>query len=432
MPRALLATLWVTVVNIAIGQAPARLELVRCAAGADVPCVRARIALDANARIAMGQLNSADETTAWSGELAGNPLVGPGLAAARTTVLPMRLLILIDRGAAMSGEGIAFTRIALKSWLSTLDSAAIKVCVVGFDGRELRQTIMDAIFQSPGSAIASVDTLPAPASKGRSPLYSAILFGVRRVAAAIDSVRSSGGGVLVITMGRNDVGRGKDATDLLAGDVGLSQASTGVGSARQRTWIVALNPAAPLDELRTLAGPAGSVYTVALDPNAIASRLAAVAREFVSARELTFGVGAIGAAALGRTAVPGSVALHVDANRAAVAALAWRPPLIAMPAFQGVAEPAALSPALREALLLGVGGGGDRPFVALLIGVLVAGIWVLAPRLGWRDSFVANPAVRERATTTRTAVTGVKSEEGPPRKPEDITHQTARRTALRR
>jgi hypothetical protein len=103
-----------------------------------------------------------------------------------------------------------------------------------------------------------------------------------------------------------------------------------------------------------------------------------------------------------------------------------------MPTFQAVAEPSGLSPALREALLLGVGAGSNRPFVALLMAVLVAGIWLLALRVGWRESLGAVPVVRERASTTRTLATGVKTEEGAPRKPEDITHQTARRTAMSR
>ena len=432
MRRALLAVLGVTVARVGMAQVPARLELVRCTAGSDAPCLRARVTLDASARAAVGALDSVWQNAAWSGEIVGHPLVGPGLGAAPAEVLPTRLLILIDRGAAMSGEGIAFTRIALKSWLATLDTSAIKVAVVGFDGRDLPRQIADATFHSPGSAIASVDTLRAPASKGRSPLYSAILRGAQRVAAASDGAFGGNAGLLVISMGRNDLGRGKDAADLLAGPAGLSQAAAGVASTGPRIWILALSVNAPMAELHAMAGPAGSAYSVALDPNAIALRLAAIAREFIGARELTFGVGALGTAALGRTAAIGSAALSVGATRAAVAALAWRPPLIAMPAFQAVAEPSALSPALREALLLGVGAGSNRPVVALLMAVLVAGIWVLALRVGWRQSTVAAPTARERSTTTRTGAAGVTTEEGPPRQPEDITHQTARRTALRR
>lgn len=428
----LLLVLGGSVAHMGMAQVPGRLELVRCAAGADVPCLRARVTLAAYARAAVGQLDSGRESAAWRGELAGNPLVGPGLAAPSASVLRTRLLILIDRGPTMSGEGIAFTRIALKSWLATLDTATIRVALAGFDGRDLPRQILAATFQSPRTVLAALDSLPAPAPRGHSPLYSAILDGAQRVAAASDSVPGINGGLLVITMGRNDVGRGKDAEDFLAGDVGLGRASAGMDAAGKRAWIVALGTDAPMDELGKLAGAAGSAYAVALDPNAIALRLAAIAREFVSARELTFGVGAIGTAALGRAAMTGSATLRVGTNLAASAPLAWRPPLIAMPTFQAVAEPSALSPELREALLLGAGGGSNRPIVALLMAALVGGVWVLASRMGWRGLLVVVPAARERATTTRTVAASAGTEEGPPRKPDDITNQTARRTALRR
>ena len=109
MRRALLAVLGITVARVGMAQVPARLELVRCTAGSDAPCLRARVTLDASARAAVGALDSVWQNAAWSGEIVGHPLVGPGLGAAPAEVLPTRLLILIDRGAAMSGEGIACT-----------------------------------------------------------------------------------------------------------------------------------------------------------------------------------------------------------------------------------------------------------------------------------------------------------------------------------
>jgi hypothetical protein len=164
----------------------------------------------------------------------------------------------------------------------------------------------------------------------------------------------------------------------------------------------------------------------------VAPGLGTVPGALADQRELTFGIGAIGVSALARSAAFGSVELDVGADRATVARLTWRPPLVAMPTFQAVADPSALSPALREVLLLGAGGAGNRPVIALVMVLLVAGIWLVTQRLGWRELAVAAPASRERSTTTRTGAMGAMTEEGPPRKPEDITNQTARRTALRR
>jgi hypothetical protein len=103
-----------------------------------------------------------------------------------------------------------------------------------------------------------------------------------------------------------------------------------------------------------------------------------------------------------------------------------------MPAFQAVAEASTLSPALRESLLLGVGGSGNRPMIALCVALLVAATWLVTQRLGWRDLRVPVLTARERSATTRTDMAPVSTEGGPPRKPEDITNQTARRTALHR
>ena len=428
--RILLPVISAAVVHVVAGQSPARLELVRCDAASDVPCMRARVTPSAAGRIAAAQVDST-QIGAWSGTLAGNPLIGPGFAA-HVSVLPTRLLVLIDRGPAMAGDGIAFTRIALKSWLATLDSNSIRVAVAGFNGGDLAARIAEAPFRAPNAALASLDALPSPTPGGHSPLYSAALLGAQRVAAARDSAPGSVGGVLIVSMGRNDVGRGKAAAGLLAGSTGLTAAANGVSATGQRVWIMALDGNAPTDELGTLAGAGGSAAAISLDPNAIANRLAAISREFIATREWTFGVGAIGSGTLGRTAAFGSVRLRVGDRRIAVATLTWRPPLLAMPVFRAVAEPAALSPALREALLLGVGAGSNRPIVALLVAVLVAGAWLLAVRMGWRDFAVVAVTGSAGSTTTRTTTTSVTTEEGPPRRPEDITHQTARRTALRR
>jgi hypothetical protein len=432
MRNALTPLLAVMAVRGAVAQAPTRLELVRCAVGSEVPCLRARASLDPIARATAASVDSASERGAWSGELMGTRLAGPGVSVTPGTTSQTQLLILIDRGAAMSGEGIAFARIAVKAWLATLDSTAISVAVAGFDGRNLSQQIGMVAFQSPRAALALVDALPMPAPKEHSPLYTATLLGARRLIAQRDSMRGSVGGLLVITMGQNEIGRGRDGAAFLAGDAGLDQAAAGVSATALRTWIMALGASAPMDELGRLAGTNGSAYAVALDPNAISLRLGAVSREFDGGRELTFGVGALGTGNLGRTAGVGSTRLQVAGHAIRVAVLGWRPPLMALPVFRGVAQPTSLSPALRDALLPGAGGGSNRPFVALLVAVLVAVVWVLVLRLCWGAPMIDGARVRERLATTRTATLGVANDEAPPRKPEDITHQTARRTALGR
>ena len=108
----------------------------------------------------------------------------------------------------------------------------------------------------------------------------------------------------------------------------------------------------------------------------------------------------------------------------------WRPPLLAMPVFRGVADSSLLAPALREALIIGNSGGSDRPVIALLLAMLVGFAWVAVQRLGW-DKIEMSPK-REHGAVTRTTIGGTPDDEAPPRSPDDVTRQTARRTALRR
>ena len=101
-----------------------------------------------------------------------------------------------------------------------------------------------------------------------------------------------------------------------------------------------------------------------------------------------------------------------------------------MPTFQGIADSGALSPALREVLIAG-GSGTERPLIALVIAILALSVWLLVPRLAWIDRDERGPAPREPAITRSDTLVGELVETAP-RKPEDITHQTARRTAMHR
>ena len=101
-----------------------------------------------------------------------------------------------------------------------------------------------------------------------------------------------------------------------------------------------------------------------------------------------------------------------------------------MPAFRGVADSSLLAPAVREALIIGTVSGSDRPVIALLLATLLGFIWFAVQRLGWDENEMVQK--REHGATTRTAVAGAPDDEASPRSPEDVTRQTARRTALRR
>lgn len=408
-------------------QRPVRLELVRCTATSDAPCLRTTVPLDDVQRSLASRIDSARLAAAWSAALPGATLVGPGAALPGGQALPVDLLVLIDRGGAMTADGAAFTRTALASWLATLDSGSVRVAVLTLDDAATRQPVDSFTYRSPQAATALLAQLPPLSPRAPSPLLSAM---AAIAAGSPDTSRQRA--LLVLTAGRNQVGRGRDAARFLAGDSGLQIAARSAAARGIRTWVVAVGADSTAAMLRTLAGPRGSVFLEPADPNALAARLRAIAREFIGERHLTFGVTGDGVAGLARLSAVGTVTLRGEGDTTAATPVEWRPPLLAMPAFRGVADSAALGDALQEAMLLSPLGGSNRPMIALLLAAIVASGWLLLGRLGWREPAPVASARDRGGSPTRTGSVTPLVAPAAPRRPEDITQQTARHTALRR
>ncbi|HEY4321209.1 MAG TPA: hypothetical protein VGM77_08540 [Gemmatimonadales bacterium] len=106
--------------------------------------------------------------------------------------------------------------------------------------------------------------------------------------------------------------------------------------------------------------------------------------------------------------------------------MVWSPPLIAMPNFQGTVGRQEIRADIGEALGSGTVGGGNRPAVAVIAALVLLAMWVVVPR-GWGGEPLN--ALPPDDSSTRG---GTSAGPAAPRGPEDITRQTARRTALRR
>lgn len=414
------------------GPAPAPLRLVRCAPGANVPCLVTRVSLDRSDAALVGQLDSAAESRAWTGDLAGKRLVGPGVTIPRRINPPMRLLILLDRSGSMIGEGIAFTRLTLKSFIEGLDSASVRVAVAGFESRNVAAGIDAARFVAPTDAARDLAALPSPDRAANTALYSALVEGSRRVTAAVAAAPGAQGAVLLVTDGVNEVGHARDDAGLLAGPDGLARAASALAGSGHRIWIMGVGRGLAVEELRTLAGPNGTAALAALDPNAMAGRLSAISRELRASRELTFGVRGGDAAALARAPWSGVAAVWRDGRPLVTQALAWRPPFFALPAYEGVASAAALPPALRDVVAAGGAGPAARSLIALLLGVVGAVLWFVVPRYAWMRRAI--PAGLEaaaapdasRSMSAQPAEAGAirrDVQEAPPRKATDITSE---------
>jgi hypothetical protein len=409
--------------------APAPATLVRCGPGLDVPCMQARVPLDTTGAQLLAGFDSAGEATAWAGWIGTTRLVGPGVVVPERVSPPLRLLVLLDRSGSMRGQGIAYTRITLKAFIQSLDSASIRVAVAGFESRNVTAGIADVPFQSPARAADALEALPAPDLAGNTALYAALDAGITRVQRAVSAEPGTRGAILLVTDGRNDVGHPGDDAGLASGVEGLTAVRDAVQRSGQRVWLLGVGPTPAIDELRGLAGASGSVMIASLDPNAMARKLSDISRELHAARLLTFGVPGRASLALGRSAWVGAAAVEEDGKPILLHALQWQPPLFALPAFAGVADSASLPAALAP--VLDAGSSAGTPWLmALLFGLVGVAGWVLVPRLLWRQEVVLEapaPATPKQAAVPSAAATGSGDgmrtgiTEAAPRRPDEIT-----------
>lgn len=359
------------------------LRLLRCAAGADAPCLRTEIPLVSAEARAAGAVDSLVESSSWSGQLAGERLGGPGVAVPNPISPPLRLLVLFDVSGSMIGEGIAFTRLALASFVAGLDTATVRVAVAPWESRGVAASIRSARFLSPLEAASTIRRIPTPDPQGNTALYSALTEGLARVDAAVAEAPGTQGAVLLVTDGRNDVGHSRDDTGLLGGPEGLAEAQAAVARSPHQLWVMGVGSNLAGEELRALAGERGSATIVALDPTLLGKRLTTIGRQLRGEREFVFGLPGGSTSRLARSARTGSVSFSSTAGDGVKRAVAWRPPLVALPAYEGVVAAGALPRELAEAVGTGQAGLSSRWLVALVLVGAGCLLWLVIPRLVW-------------------------------------------------
>ena len=128
---------------------------------------------------------------------------------------------------------------------------------------------------------------------------------------------------------------------------------------------------------------------------------------------------------LGRVAMRGVI--HLSAGNGIQ--WQWKPPLVAQLGFTGVADSLAFPAGVRQALGTGSSYLTGRLMFAATLLLLVLATLVSLPKLTWGDPA---PVAMARRTSAPTATVDMAVLERRPRSPDDITLQTARRTALDR
>jgi hypothetical protein len=357
----------------------------------------------------------------WPAQLGSTALIGPGIIrlgfdSSRT----IRLLVVVDVSGSMKGEGMAFTRSALRGFLNALPKSGLEVALVPFDSKQVASRFASAKFGAPAAALASLAGLPAPA--GNTALYSSVAEGLRLLDRP--GATNAANVLLVITDGVNDVGRAGDDPGLLSGDPGRQQARALIANSAHNVWLVGVGPGTDVAELRSLAGNRATAAVVALDPGALLSLLERIRLSLATQYTLVYGIPSNAAARLGRR--PARVAIRGGS----VLPAPWRPPLLARPLLRGSADSTLLSPDLRVLAASGQAPGSDRLIVgAALLAVLLA-LYALLWRLGndLRGAPSTKPAVvPPKASERSTGDSPLRRDavDAPPRSPQDITNEEA-------
>ncbi len=416
MTRASLVTL--ALLAALSSPASAQPELVRCAEDRTVPCLRTRVDLESAAAHALGTGDSAR----WSGAAGAVPFREVDVRAVADAARPLVLLVLFDVSGSMAGEGMQQTRSALRAFLRGLGGS--EVAVAPFGSRGVTGGIRGARFGTPAQAEAGMDALPAPA--GNTGLYSAVATGAEVLAARLRTAPAGAQGVLlVLTDGRNDVGHPGDEPGLLAGPEGRDQAVDAVRRGGVQVWMVGIGNGVDAGELAALAGPMGTPHTVAFDPVRLGRTLGELRGSLASARQVTAVLPADARARLAR----GEAEVRVEHGTASPSHTArWRPPLMALPAFAGTANPSRPLATLA-AMQDESPAGGTLPVFAVLA-TLLAVLWWIVPPLIWPVRRAAPAAAVPRSAPEGDGIrAGVR--EAPPRRPGDVTAALARRIVVR-
>jgi hypothetical protein len=226
----------------------------------------------------------------------------------------------------------------------------------------------------------------------------------------------------------------------LAGPEGRRAAADAAAKAGLSLWLMGVGNV-DRQELSALAGQKGEAMVDALDAVALANRFSYVGRQIAADREVTMLVRSPSVALLSRSTGTGTLWGGADNRGAAVVRqLDWRPPLLAMPAYDGVAD----SASVPAGVVTGVEDEWNRRLVVSVAFVLLwLALTVAMPAMFPAPVRAAGPTgqgeVRDSVLQTKAATspsrdersTGIRTDvkEAPPRQPDEITASSARKVS---
>jgi hypothetical protein len=334
-------------------------------------------------------------------------------------------------------QGFSTTSLVLKQFLSSVPKGDIRIAVVPFESHRVQARIDSSVFTTPDSARQVAGRLPEPIDRNNTALYSAVVFGAARLDAEVkSSPAGTVGGMLVITDGMNEVYLKQSDDDdpgLLRTDQhGIDAARAALDQARPRLWILGLGGRIDSRQLNALAKGFGEMDSLQIESYRLQQRVSAIGASFWSGWEAGFPINQE-REELGR----GWAELQiVPAGSVAPVRFGWRPPLVALPAFEAVLDPTLL-------VERGGGPGGATPDaldrripLGVFSAALLCFLWLLIPRFLWPPvappvavvpEGVAPQSAKPKIVPIVTGALRTDVKEIAPRSPGDSTASKARR-----
>jgi hypothetical protein len=147
-----------------------------------------------------------------------------------------------------------------------------------------------------------------------------------------------------------------------------------------------------------------------------------------------FGAPVLQGSSLGRTTLQGTLTIVQQTRVRARINTLWRPPVLALPAFSGVADSASLPDAVRDAVVSGAELPSARVPIALLLLLLAVLLVTFVPRFLWATHRETEEDLARQVAASRALLTaqeleqlrGTPPREGPARLPDEETRLTSR------
>ncbi len=381
-------------------------RLLSCEPASTVPCFRMKInTLDANGRPSGVQLPAPDKLAQSMKVHIGDQEVTPFYALAggesAAKVRGRAALVIVDVSGSMnkrlaSGETrFEAAKRAVNTFLQNFEEGSDRVAVVPFESHQVREHIAAANFaRTKADAMAQVEGLPVPTERNNTALFSAVVYGLETLDAALPKMQAEAAEtfeimLIVLTDGSNEVLRGDDL-GLLAGPAGLDQAATTMQRSSIPVLAIGFTDGKEVDEaaLKRISRK----YYLASDFEAL-KRIFSFTRTLLNNRvTATFASPYPDRASLAGQTLPVRVEMRLrDGTTLTSGDQVWAAPQMGIPVYAGKCSADEARAVLRAAPLSTGWMTIVRPIgVFCGLGILILILWFWVPRLIWADQYIGS------------------------------------------